>query len=147
MLRISVFCLKLKSVIELIHSHSSLLATGGGPGRGCVGRVSLTAQESLLEGNTVCHSTHRVLTFKFLKLSGSVLVEELVQGEVAAANSDLNLVTNASDHHALGAELVSALGLAHEHDLELLTVRVVVDVLRKFLVDGVIFDRDVDGDA
>ena len=139
--------MKLKSVIELSYSHSSLFAAGGGPGRGSVGRVSLTSQEGLLEGNTVRHSAHRVLTFEFLKLSWSVLVEELVQGEVAAADSDLNLVTNASDHHSLGAKLVSAFGLAHKHDLQLLSVRVVVDVLSQFLVDGVVLDRDVDSDA
>jgi len=75
------------------------------------------------------------------------LVQELVDREVAAANSDVNLVLVHSDGHALCTELVNTFRLTHEHDLELVTLGVVVDELGKALVDGVILAGNVDGDA
>ena len=89
----------------------------------------------------------RVSTLELLQLSGSVLVQELVQTEVAAANLDLDLVAHAPHIDSLGAELIHALGFSHEHNLELLTIRIVVDILSKSLVDDVVLDRDVDSDA
>jgi len=47
----------------------------------------------------------------------------------------------------LATELVNTLGLAHKHDLKLLAVRVIVDVLSDFLVNLVALDWDVDGDT
>lgn len=46
--------------------------------------------------------------------------------------------------NALAAELVDAFRLAHEHDLELLAVRVVVDVLGDAFVNQVVLYGDVD---
>ncbi len=45
------------------------------------------------------------------------------------------------------AEFVDTLSRAHEHDLEFLAVRIVVDILCKFLVDHVILDWNVDSDS
>ena len=100
-----------------------------------------------MEGHTVGHPTHWVLAFEDLELRGSVLIKELVDGEEATTNLDLDLVPSALDEDTLGAELVDALGLAHEHDFQLLAVGVVIDVLCQLLVDLVVLDRDVDGDA
>ena len=100
-----------------------------------------------MKGHTVGHPTHWVLAFEDLKLRGSVLIKELVDGEEATTNLDLDLVPGALDEDTLGAELVDALGLAHEHDFQLLAVGVVIDVLCQLLVDLVVLDRDVDGDA
>ena len=48
---------------------------------------------------------------------------------------------------ALAAKLVNAFRLAHKHDLELLAVRVVVDVFGDAFINQVVLDRDVDCDA
>ena len=103
--------------------------------------------ESLLQSDAVGHAAHGVLALQNLKLSGSVLIKELVQGQVATANLDLNLVTHAHDAHALAAELINAVRLAHEHNLQLLPVGVVVDVLSELLVDRVILHGNVDRDT
>ena len=47
----------------------------------------------------------------------------------------------------LGAELIRALSLTHKHDLELLPIGVVVDVLSELLVNSVVLHWNVDGDA
>ena len=101
----------------------------------------------LLQGNAICHAAHRVLAVKLLKLCWRVLVEELVKGEVTTTDFDLDLVTDAAHPNALGAELVNTFSLTHKHDLELLSVRVVVDILSKLPVDSVVLDRDVHGDT
>jgi len=136
-------------LVSSVSSDSDLLLGGshGGARRGGVGGVGRAALQSLLEGDAVGHAAHRVLALKHLQLSGSVLVEELVEGQVAAADLDLNLVTDAHDADALAAELVHAVALTHEHDLQLLSVRVVVDVLSKLLVNRIVLNRDVHGDA
>ena len=100
-----------------------------------------------MKGHTVGHPTHWVLAFENLELRGSVLIKELVDGEEATTNLDLDLVPGALYEDTLGAELVDALGLAHEHDFQLLAVGVVVDVLRQLLVDHVVLHGDVDGNA
>ena len=92
-------------------------------------RVRFTALDSLLKGNTVCHAAHRVLTLKLLKLSWCVLVKELIQREEATTYADLDLIFDTLDHDTLGTKLVNSLGFTHEHDLELLPVWVVIDVL------------------
>ena len=100
-----------------------------------------------MNGDLLVETFERVLTLQFLELDRSVLVEELVDGEVASAYSDVDLVLLDLDGHSLSAELVDALSLSHEHDLQLLPVREVVDVLSQTLVNGISFDRDVDSDA
>jgi len=100
-----------------------------------------------LKGDTVGHAAERVLTLENLKLSGGVLVKELIDREETTTDTNLDLVFDTFDHDTLGAELVDALALAHEHDLELLSVRVVIDVLGKLLVNAIVLDRDVDRDA
>mmetsp|Transcript_885 Transcript_885/g.1361 ORF Transcript_885/g.1361 Transcript_885/m.1361 type:complete len:201 (+) Transcript_885:250-852(+) len=136
-------------LVSSVSSDSDLLLGGshGGARRGGVGGVGRAALQSLLEGDAVGHAAHRVLALKHLQLSGSVLVEELVEGQVAAADLDLNLVTDAHDADALAAELVHAVALTHEHDLQLLSVRVVVNILSELLVDRVVLDGNVDRNA
>ena len=110
-------------------------------------RVCFSALDCFLKGDTVRHAAHRVLSLKLLKLSWSILVKELVQREEATADTDLNLILDALNHDTLGTELVDSLRFTHEHDLELLPVWVVVNVLGKLFVDHVVFDRDVDCDT
>ena len=109
--------------------------------------AALSSDDSLLDGNLLSESLEWVVTLKDLELTWSVLVQELVNGEESTANLDEDLASLDLDHHATGAELVDALRLAHEHDLQFLAVGVVVDVLGELQVDRVGLDRDVDGDA
>ena len=109
--------------------------------------AALSSDDSLLDGNLLSESLEWVVTLEDLELTWSVLVQELVNGEESTANLDEDLASLDLDHHATGAELVDALRLAHEHNLQLLAVGVVVDVLGKLQVDRVRLDRDVDGDA
>lgn len=48
-----------------------------------------------------------------------------------------------SDIHSLGTKLVDAITFSHEHDLQLGSFRIVVDILSQFLINSVIFDRNV----
>ena len=100
-----------------------------------------------MKGDSVGHAAEGVLALENLELGGSVLIKELVDREETTTDSNLNLVLDTFDHDALGAELVNTFALTHEHDLELLSVRVVVDVFGKLLVDAIVLDRDVDRDA
>ena len=43
--------------------------------------------------------------------------------------------------------MVNTLGLTHEHNLQFLTIRIIVDVLGKLFVDRIVLHRDIDGDA
>jgi len=122
-------------------SHSS--AQWGGASYG--GALSDTVvDDGLLNSYFLAKAFERVLALQLLQLLGRVLVEELVDGEVAAAHPYLDVVLLYFDGDSLRAELVNALGFAHEHDLELGAVGVVVDVLGQLLVDHVFLDGDVD---
>jgi len=101
----------------------------------------------VLDGGGLAESSEGVLTGKLLELNGGVLVKELIDGEVTSTNTDVDLVLVNSDGDSLGTELVNTVGLSHEHDLQLLSVGEVVDVLGKSDVNGVSLDWDVDGDA
>ena len=103
--------------------------------------------EDLLHSDSLAETLKWIVPLETLELNRSVLVEELVDGEEATSDLDLDLSALNLDHDATRSKLVDALGLAHEHDLQLLTVGVVVDVLCKFSVDRVLLDWDVDGDA
>jgi len=93
------------------------------------------AGEGLVDSNLLLEALHGVLALKFLELSRSVLVQELVNGKVTTTNSDVNLVLVHLDRNLLATELVDTLRLAHEHDLQLLSIGVVIDVLGNTLVD------------
>ena len=103
--------------------------------------------DSLLDGNPLTDSFQRVSTLVFLKLSWSILVQKLVDWEVAASNLDLNGATLDFDHYSTWTKLIDSFGLAHEHHLQLLTIRIVVDVLWKFHIYRVCLKRDVDSNA
>ena len=100
-----------------------------------------------MKGDSVGHAAERVLALENLELGWSVLIKELVDREETTADTDLNLVLNTLNHDALGAELVDTFAFSHEHDLELLPVWIVVNVLGKLFVDSVVLDGDVDRDA
>ena len=103
--------------------------------------------DSLLDGNSVSHPAEWILSLKLLKLSWSILVQELIEREEATTHADLDIVLFYLHGDPLRSELIDSLRLAHEHDLELLTVWVVVDVLCEFLINRVTFHWDIDGNA
>ena len=111
------------------------------------GRVDLPALQSLLQSDSVGHASGRILSLEPLKLRRRILVNELIDREETATDLDLNLVTQGLHVDLLRAKLIDTRGLTHEHDLKLLAVRVVVDVLSQFLVDRVVLDWDVDSDT
>lgn len=80
---------------------------------------------------------------KLLALRLRILVEEFVDGEVASADSHIDLVVLHADVNTLSAELVDALTLAIEHDAQALAVRVVVDEFRESAVYGVVLHGNV----
>ena len=94
-----------------------------------------------------CHlvreALQRVLPLQLLQLRWCVLVEELIDGEEATADTDVDLVLVYFDADALASELVDAFTLTHEHDLQLLSVWVVVDVLSHSFVNLVLLHWDV----
>lgn len=107
----------------------------------------LATGHRLLNCDALAHSFEGVLSLELLELIGSVLVDELVDGEEATAHAYQDLVLVALDVDALGAELVDTLGFTHKHDLQLRAVGIIVYVLCESMVDRVVLDGDVDGDA
>ena len=71
------------------------------------------------------------------KLSRRVLIDEFVDGKVTSANLDRDFSTVNLDTDTTGSKLIDALRLSHEHDLELLLVRIVVDVFSQLRVNRV----------
>ena len=74
-----------------------------------------------------------------------MLVQELIDTHVASADPDLDPILLDSDVDFLGAELVDALALPHEHQLKFIAIRVVVDEFCNTAIDSIIFDWYVDG--
>lgn len=109
--------------------------------------MAISVAKDFLYGNPLAEALQRVIALKTFELSWRVLVQELVNGEVATTDLDNDLASLDLDEHALRAKFVHAFRLPHEHDLEFFAIRIVVYVLSKLGVDGVSPDRDVDRNA
>jgi hypothetical protein len=127
--------------------HGAAVLSGRGAADGRVLTNGFSSAGGVLDGSGLAESSEGVLGGKLLKLDGSVLVEELINGEVASTDTDVNLVLVNSDGDSLGSELVDTIGLSHEHNLELLSVGEVVDVLGKSNINLISLNGDVDGDS
>jgi len=103
--------------------------------------------DGFLNSHLLVEASQGILPLKLLELGGRVLVEEFVEGEESTTNTNVDLIFVNLNGDTFGAELVDALALAHEHNLELLAIGVVVNVLGQLLVDGVALDGDVHSDA
>ena len=75
------------------------------------------------------------------------MIEELVKGKVTSTNSDFDIVLFDLDGNSLGTELVNTFRLAHEHDLELRSLGVVVNEFSKLSVDWVFLHWNVNSDS
>ena len=72
-------------------------------------RFALSTLDCLLQGDSIRHAAHRILPLEYLQFRRSVLVEELIEAQVATTDLYLDLVTHAHDTHALAAELVNTI--------------------------------------
>ena len=97
-----------------------------------------------MNGNPISHPAEWVLSLELFELSWSVLIQELVDGEETAAHLDVDAVLVATHVDLLAAEFVDTFALTHEHDLELASLRVVVDVFSKPLVNCIFLYWDID---
>lgn len=132
-------------------SFSDCLLLRGGHAHALAGRLGRrvsnhVALDLLAHCDALTELFHGVLAFDLLKLGWRVLVQELVDAQVATTHSDVNLIFVNLNDDALGTELVDALRLAHEQNLKLLAVGVVIDVLGDLLVYLVVLDWDIDCD-
>ena len=86
----------------------------------------------------------RIASLQFLKLDWRVLVYELIDRQIAAANANLDATFLDSHIDLLRAKGIDALALSHEHDFQLVPVRIVVDELGHLLIDRIILEWNVD---
>ena len=103
--------------------------------------------DDFLDGNTLAHPLKWILALQLLELSWRVLIQELVDAEVASTNLDQDLAALDLDAHSLLTKLVDTLRLAHKHDLKFAAFGVVVDVIAQSFVHSIRLNRDVNGDA
>ena len=96
---------------------------------------------------SVNHPAHWILSLELLKLDRGVLVEELVYGQPSSTNTNLNLFSHNLDTDAFGAKLINAFLLSHEHNLQFLAIRVVVNIFGQFLINHVALDWDIDSNS
>ena len=107
----------------------------------------LSTSDCLRHSYLLSESLHGILSLQLFELDRCVLVKEFIDWQVTATNSNVDLVLVDLDVNTLAAELVDTLGFSHEHDLQLLTVGVVVDVLGDTLVNRIVLDGNVNCDT
>ena len=101
--------------------------------------------DDTLDSDLSLDAVRRVVARDPLSLGARELRDEVVDGDEAATHLDLDLVSAVDlDEYALRAEAVVALRLADEEDLQVLTLRIVVEVRGEGLVGQVALARDVD---
>ncbi len=105
------------------------------------------ALDSFLNGDFCCKLHQRVCPELLLDLCGGVLIDKLVDRQIATADAHLNLVLLYLNVDTLAAKSVYAGTLTHKHNLELSPIRVVIDVLSNFHVHRVLCLRNVDSDS
>ena len=73
-----------------------------------------------------------------------MLVEELIDAKVTSSDSDLDLVLLNAHVYSFRAKGVSSIALTHEHNLQLVSVWVVIDKLSHLVVDLITLNWHVD---
>ena len=110
-------------------------------------RFSLSPLNSFLNRDSVCHPTKWILSLELFELSWSVLIQEFIKRKEATTHADLDIVLLNFDWYPFSSELIDSLGLTHKHYLELLTVRVIVDILGQLLVNWIVLDWNIYGNS
>jgi len=106
--------------------------------------LTIVASNNLLDGHSLSETFEWISSFKFFKFNGRVLVKELIDGKETATDLNLNLISFNLDHNTSWSKLIDTFRLSEEHNFELLTVWVVVDVLSKLFVCLITFLRNID---
>lgn len=88
-----------------------------------------------------------VLPSQLFNLARCVLVDKLIDWEIAPANSHNDLVVLHSDVDSLGPEHIDTLAFAVEHDSQSLAVWIVVDVVSETSIYEIVFVRDIESIA
>ena len=78
-----------------------------------------------LHCDLVCKFLEWISSLKFAKFVWSVLLEELVDREVATSDFNLDFATLDPYHDSLLSKLINARWFAHKHDFHLLMVKIV----------------------
>ena len=101
----------------------------------------------LLDGDFLSKTFKWVAAFEFSEFRGSVLVQEFVDRKESASDFYLDFVTFNFNVNASGSKFIHTCRLSHEHDFQLGAIRIVIDILCKFLIDITVFYRNVYYDA
>ena len=112
---------------------------------GANGRIlpSNLIDNCLLNGNFLAESFDWILSFKFLKFDGSVLVQKLVNRKIASSNSNFYIVLFDFYCNSFSTELINSFTFSHEHDLELGALWIIVNEFCKFTINTVFLNRNV----
>ena len=102
--------------------------------------------DCLLNDDTFAHPLVWVLTFEQGKLLWNVQVEKLINGEIATANFDLELVLLRCHKNSFRPELIYSGRLPHEHNLELRAIRVIIYILGQLFISFVTLGWNIDLD-
>ena len=107
--------------------------------------IDLLAFNGLANGYLLCKSLEWVSPFKLLKLTGRVSRQELVDTHIATADSDQKLAFSFAHFNAFGSKLVDSGALAEEHNLQLLTIWVVIEEFCHSFIYRIVLNRNIDG--
>lgn len=111
-----------------------------------VQRRYIAILNALRQGQLSRKLLQRVSPLDLLELDSHVLVQEFVDCEVSTTNADLKLSLHYANLDPLCTILVFASRFTHEHKLEFVAIREVVDKVRQFAIDRIIHDWDVYSD-
>ena len=92
-------------------------------------------------------SLERIPSLQLLKFHRSVLIKELIDAKVTSSDPDLDLVLLNAHIDSFRAKGVSAIALTHEHNLQFVSVWVVIDELSHFMVDLITLDWHIDSNS
>jgi hypothetical protein len=81
---------------------------------------------------------HWVSALKFFKLCRSVLIEELINRKITTTNSNVNFVFIDLNSYTFASKLINSFTFTHEHNFQLLTIWVVVDILCNSFINWII---------
>ena len=123
-------------------SHLGTLSTGGVDVQG----RHIAILDALCQGQLPGEFLQGISPLDFLELNHHVLVQELIDREISAADSDLKLAFAEANLDSLGSILVLAGRFPLEHKLELVAIREVVDEVSQLAINRIIHDWDIDSD-
>ena len=107
--------------------------------------MTLLTMYAFGDAHFLTESLQWILTLDFLELTRGELVQEFVDREISSTNAYLNATFLDGDKDSLGAKSVNALRITHKHNLQFISVGVVVNKLSNFHIDWIIFNWNING--